>query len=300
MLRRLQRAVGPHEQVLEGDGHRRYLVMRAFEEIAGTSNGVVYDLPKTQRPERIPGSIYVRGSSAWRDYLDAREQVDTGDPAILFSLRVLDDEERQLAVDWGTTYANSFFLVEPHDAACDLSDRANEWARRMNEAIAATLPGMPPEETIPEGWTRGTPLGALLREVFGTWLYWSAPPPTGAILPVPLDLRGPDDTLWGRLLTELNERFPQPAFDHAMARLHAREDELFGGPVPRARSVFRTRLGMPILRDPRCADHALRRLANHGEMSIIATSLPGIPVFGHGRPVPDEITDEEFSQFLMA
>jgi hypothetical protein len=57
---------------------------------------------------------------------------------------------------------------------------------------------------------------------------------------------------------------------------------------------------MPILRDPRCADHALRRLANHGEMSIIATSLPGIPVFGHGRPVPDEITDEEFSQFLMA
>ncbi len=292
--------MGPHEQVLEGDGRRRYLVMLAFEEIAGTSNGVVYDLPKTLRPERIPGSIYVRGSTAWRDYLAAREQVDTGDPAILFSLRVLDDEERQLAVDWGTTYANAFFLVEPHDPACDLSDPANEWARQMNEAIAATLAVMPSQETMREGWTRGTPLGALLREVFGTWLYWSAPPPAGTIQPVSLNLGGTDDTLWGRLLDELNERFPQPIFDRALARLHAREDELFGGPVPRARSVFRTRLGMPILRDPRCADHALRRLANQGEMSIIATSLPGIPVFGHGRPVPDEITDEEFSQFLMA
>ncbi|HEY5476748.1 MAG TPA: hypothetical protein VIK11_08520 [Tepidiformaceae bacterium] len=292
--------MGPHEQVLEGDGHRRYLVLLAFEEIAGTSNGVIYDLPTTLRPERIPGSIYVRGSSAWRDYLDAREQVDTGDPAILFSLRILENEERQLAVDWGTTYANSFFLIEPHDPACDLSDPANAWARRMNEAITATLAVMPPQESITEGWTRTTPLGVFLREVFGTWLYWSAPPPNGAILPVPLDLRSSEDTLWGRLLAELNDRFPQPAFDRAIARLHAREDELFGGPVVRARSVFRTRLGMPILRDPRCADHALRRLANQGEMSIIATSLPGIPVYGHGSPVPDEITDEEFSQFLMA
>lgn len=292
--------MGPHEQVLEGDGHRRYLVLLAFEEIAGTSNGVIYDIPKAQRPERIPGSIYVRGSSGWRDYLDAREQVDTGDPAILFSLRVLDNEERQLAVDWGTTYANAFFLVEPHDPTCDLSDPANAWARRMNEAIAATLAIMPLQETMPEGWTRNAPIGAFLREVFGTWLYWSAPPPAGAILPVSLNLRDPDDTLWGRILSELNERFPQPTFDRAMARLYAREDELFGGPVPRARSVFRTRLGMPILRDPRCSDHALRRLTNQGEMSIIATSLPGIPVFGLGRPVPEEITDEEFSQFLMA
>ena len=116
---------------------------------------------------------------------------------------------------------------------------------------------------------------------------------------MPLRLSGPDETLWGRILSELDDRFPQPAFDRALAYVNDWEQELLGGPVPRARSVFRTRLGMPILRDALCVDHAVRRLANQGRMTIIGASLPGRPIFGRGRPVPEEISDEEFVNFLM-
>jgi hypothetical protein len=281
------------------DQRARSLVTRAFQEIAGTTNGVVYNVPSGARPHPVPGSIFVRGSGAWRSYLDARELADTGQPAVLFAFRVLDAEERGLAVDWGTTYPNTFFLVEPHDGDCDLSDPANRFTRRINDAVEVTLRMMPPDEHLPEGWTRATPLGELLREIFGTWVYWDGPEPYGQVHEVPLALAEADQTIWAQLLTELNERFPQPAFDRALAYVNDWERELLGGPVPRARSVFRTRLGMPILRDPSCVDRALRRLVNEGRMSVVAPSLPGHPVFDRNHPVPDDISDEQFASFLM-
>lgn len=281
------------------DKRKRRLVTRAFREIAGTNNGVVYDVPRASRPHVIPDSIFVRGSPAWRSYLDAREQADIGQPAILFALRVLDDDERNLAVDWGTTYPNTFFLVEPHDSGCDLSDPANPFTHRINEAIASTLQLAPPEGKVPEGWTTDTPLGRLLRELFGTWVYWIGPQPYREIQQVPLRLHHPGDTLWATLMPELEARFPQPVFDRALAYLNDWERELLGGPVPRARSVFRTRLGMPILADSRCVDRALRRLVNEGRITVVGTTLPGHPVFGLERPVPEEISDEEFAGFLM-
>ena len=275
------------------------LITRAFREFAGTNNGVVYDVPRDSRPEAIPDSIFVRGSPAWRSYLDARELADVGQPAILFALRVLDDPERNLAVDWGTTYPNTFFLVEPHDRSCDLSDPANRFTQRVNDAIKATLRLAPADTKMPDGWTNATPLGSVLREIFGTWVYWIGPQPYREIQHVELTLRSAEDTLWGTLQPELDARFPQPVFDRALAYVNDWERELLGGPVTRARSVFRTRLGMPILADSRCVDRALRRLVNEGRITVVGTTLPGHPVFGRERPVPEEISDEEFAGFLM-
>lgn len=295
---RRERSSALEAAVLTDDRQGR-LVAQAFRELAGTTNGVIYDLPRALKPQPTHGSIFLHASPAWRSYLDARQQVDTGQPAILFALRALDDEERNLAVDWGATYPNTFFLVEPHERECDLTDPTNRFSRRLNDALAATLRIAAPGPNMPEGWTRTTPLGERLRDLFGTWVYWSGPPPDGETQQVPLEVSGDDDSLWTRVLSELTERFPQQAFDRALAYVNDLERELLGGPVPRARSVFRTRLGMPILRDTRCVDRALRKLVNEGRITVVAPSLPGRPIFGRGRPVPDEISDEEFTGFVM-
>lgn len=297
MLERLRRHSTDRE--LLRDSRRGRLATRAFRDLAGTNNGVIYDLPRSARPQPIPGSIFVRGSAAWRTYLDAREQADSGQPAILFALRPLDDEERNLVVDWGTTYPNTFFLMEPLDWRCDLTDPETSFSHDLDRALDDTLSAAPPEAHTPDGWTRSTPLGRLLAELFGRWVYWSGPAPYGQIQEVPLDL-GRRDTVWGCILNELVERFPQVAYDRALAYLNDWERELLGGPLPRAQSVFRTRLGMPILRDPRNVDRAVRRLVNEGRMSVIGATLPGKPIFGRGRPVPDEITEDEFARFVMA
>lgn len=297
---RRQRHPSADQIAQEARSVRQRLVMRALQDVAGIPNGVVYDVPRALKPEPRTGQFFFRGSSAWRSYLDAREQVDSGEPAVIISLRVLDDVERHLVVDWGTTYANCFLLIEPSDWRCDLSEPLNAFAQRLDAVASATLLDAPEDWETQEDWTRTTRLGALLRELFGTWVYWTAPLPHGTTEQVSLRLYHEDDTLWSRLLVELVERFPQSTFDYALADLHAHERELFGGPVPRARSAFRTRLGLPIMRDAHCVDRALRRLVNEGRMTIVAASLPGRPAFGPGRPVPESITDEEFAQFFMA
>jgi hypothetical protein len=297
VLERIRRRGATRE--LLRDNRRGRLATRALRDLAGTNNGVVYDLPRSEKPAPIPGSIFVRGTASWRQYLDAREQADSGQPAILFALRPLDNEERNLVVDWGTTYPNTFFLIEPEDWRCDLTDPETSFSRDLDEAIEQTLRIAPPEAHIVDGWTRATPLGRLLGELFGRWVYWSGPAPYGQIQEVPLDLTH-GETVWGEILNELTERFPQVAYDRALAYLNDWERELLGGPLPRAQSVFRTRLGMPILRDPRDVDRAVRRLVNEGRMSVIGATLPGKPIFGRGRPVPEEISEDEFARFLMA
>lgn len=294
-----RRTPTPRDLALGAQQAREQLRLRAFRELAGTANGVIYDLPRALRPEPIAGSIFVRGSSAWRAYLDAREHVDSGEPAILLALRVLDTDERELVVDWGTTYANMFLLVEPRDPRIDLTEPLNPYARRLEDALSATLPAVRLPGADVEGWTRTTAFGSLLRELFGTWRYWEAPLPGGTVEQVPLALRSPEQTLWSQLHAELESRFPQAAFDRALASLYTWERELFGGPVPRARSAFRTRLGLPILGDARAADRALRRLVNEGRMTVVGYGLPGRPAFGPGHPVPDELSDEEFARFVM-
>jgi hypothetical protein len=148
-------------------------------------------------------------------------------------------------------------------------------------------------------WTRHTPLGELLRAVFGTWVFWSAPLPYGRARRLPLTLSTPDDTLAGRLLPELRAAFPQERFDAAVALLAERERELFRGSVAQARMPFRTRLGLPMLHDPRCVDRAIRRLVNEGRLSVTDRRAGGVIYRGPERPVPNDMAEEQFERLLL-
>ena len=279
---------------------RDTVLLEALRDLAGGTRGVIYDVPVVERPRATRGSIFVRGGDAWRRFLDSREAVDAGDPTLLISLRVLDEDERHLVVDWGTTYANTFLLVEPRDWRCDLTDPENAYRERLEEAIDGSVRLAPPDEgASTAGWTRSTPIGTLLHGVYGVWRYWTVPTRRGSTRSIPLDLRGEGDTIWERLQPILEERFPEAMFDRALARLRASDRELLGGPVTRARSVFRSRLGLPVVHEVGSVDRAVRRLVNAGGMRVMAPSLPGRPIFGAGRPVPAEVTDEEFSRFVM-
>lgn len=293
------RRTSPAPVAPEHPGDRRAtLLLEGLRDLAGLARGVVYDVPHAQRPRPRRGGIFLRDSDPWRRFLNAREAVDTGQPALLIALRVLDEGERRLAVDWGTTYANAFLLVEPHDWRCDLTDPENPFRRRLDAAVEATLPPAGGAAMV-SGWTRGTPLGALLRELYGVWRHWTVPSRRGASRGVALHLVPAGDTLWQRLLPVMHERFPPAAFDRALHRLRLSDRELLVGPVARARSVFRTRLGLPVPGDPRAVDRAVRRLVDAGKLRVLAPALPGRPVFGGGQPVPPDITDEEFATFVM-
>jgi hypothetical protein len=101
------------------------------------------------------------------------------------------------------------------------------------------------------------------------------------------------------LYEELTRRAAQTAFDHELVRLHLHEGELLRGPVPRARSVFRTRLGMPVLLDVFAPDRGLRKLVDRGRL-VVAASVPGSRVlYGGGRPVPLSVSDEEFAKLTV-
>ena len=279
------------------------ILLRALQDLAGTARGVVYDVPRTQRPRLQPLSpIYVEGSAAWYRYLRARRSLDDGQLTLLLSLRQLPEDERRLAVDWGAAYANSFLLVEPRVAACDLSDPRSPVAREVLALCRQAAVSEPHKADAGAGarerWTAHTPLGERLREMYGRWVCWDAPLPEGRTEETPLRLSGPADTLSVQLLPLLYERFPQQSFDAALAELRQRERELFGGTVANARSAFRTRLGLPVLHDPRAPDRAVRRLVNLGHMSVVS-GLPGGRVFGPGRRVPDDMPDDEFERLQM-
>jgi len=299
LRRHEQRVAAPAAPVRtpQADGGRS-LLMRALQDLAGSARGIIYDVPTDQKPYRARlAAPSVAGSPAWDRYLRTRRQVDDGALTLVISLRPLDDQERRLAVDWGARYANSFVLVEPRDASCDLGDAHNSAAVRIAAAIARTPEPGPAAES---GWSRGTPLGRLLRELYGRWVYWPSPAADATPDEELLDLGGHVDTLALQLLRAISQRFPQDAFDRSMTFLLFWERELFGGPVPRVRSVFRTRLGMPILHDPYCADRALRRLVNAGRLPLVGpTAVPRLS-YGFGSPVPEELSDEEFERLVMA
>lgn len=276
------------------------LVLRALWEMAGFERGVLYDVPAGAAPRPLPGTrIFLRGSTAWRRFLDAREQVDDGALTLLLSLRPLPPAEARLVVDWGNSYANAFLLVEPHQPAADLTDPENATRRALAAVAVSLLRDRPPDDDPHTPWTRATALGALARETFGVWSVWTAPGQSGAVERVPLTLTGQGETLHDRLLAEIAARFPQEAFDDALAGLYEQERELFGGPVARARIPFLTRLGLPVPYDPRRVDYALRRLVNEGRAWLFE---PGPdPPFYHGptHPVPERMTDAEFERLVL-
>ncbi len=275
-------------------------MLRALRELAGFARGVIYDVPRDAAPRPVPGTrVFLHGSPAWEQYLAAREQVDDGELSALLTLRPLPEEERLLVVDWGTTYANTLLLIEPRDPFCDLTEPANPVRRRLEAAAHTLLRRRGPEDDPATPWTRATPLGRILRDEFGAWLFWSAPLPAGETCRVTLVASGPDETLAGLLLPELRARFPQEAFDAALARLRETDGELFQGRAINVRIPFRTRLGLPVLYDPRCADRALRRLVNEGRATVTAYGPDGVWHYGPERPLPDEMSEEEFARLVM-
>lgn len=282
------------------DGAVRDMLVRALRDLAGTARGVVYDVPRAERPRMRSGSpVYADGGRAWDRYLRARRALDDGRLTLLLSLRPLSEDERRLAAGWGAAHANTFLLVEPLDAACDLTDARSPLAREVFALCEGALASAPDAAVdARERWTARTPLGERLRGLYGRWVCWDEPLPYGRTHELPLPLAGPEDTLWDQLAPLLHERFPQRAFDAALAELRRHERELFGGTVASARSAFRTRLGLPILHDQRAPDRAVRRLVNRGEMTV-ASGLPRRLVFGPGRRVPDDMPDDEFERLLM-
>ena len=268
--------------------------LAALREFTGAARGVVYDVPRGARPVSETGRLRPRGSLAWDRFLDAREQMDSGELTLTIALRQLDDDEARLVVDWGCTYANTFLLIEPADPGCDLTDPDNEWSRELAAtALAAARSDRPQSASHPAG---NAALAALLRRAFGTWVFWTAPPPHGTVQRVRLDLSESAETLADHLLHRCYERFRQEAYDHEVVRLQLLERELVAGPVPRVRSVFRTRLGMPVLVDPFAPDRSVRGLVNRGRLSVADPRSHNRVVYGPRRPVPPSLSNEQFAQ----
>jgi len=265
-------------------------VLDGLRALAGTPRCVIYAVPPEQAP-RPPheGSIYLRGSPAWRRFLAERRRLDTGEPALVLALRPLGERERLLIVDWGSRYANTLPLVEPRDPACDLTQPANPLRRALEAAAMAGA-------AAPAG---DSPLARRLRAAFGLWTYWTGTRGAWEAHHVTLAPRGPEDTLAGLLALHLPVRFPQGAFDRALAELYQHERELFSGAVARARIPFRSRLGLPILHDPRAVDRALRRLVNEGRAAVSVRSAESGMRYGAGRPVPAELSAEAFERLLL-
>lgn len=297
LWRRARRAGGADVPATGLSSEEERILLQGLQDLAGAARGVIYDVPIHDRPLRLPLSpVYLEGSSSWRRFLRARRALDTGHLTLLLSLRRLPEDERRLVVDWGTAHANSFLLVEPAEPGCDLTDPRSPVGREVSDLCrqAAELEASGGDEG--ERWTAHTPLGQRLRELFGLWVWWDAPLPHGRTNEEILRLAGPADTLSIHLLPLLYQRFPQESFDAALAELQSSERELFGGDVAAARSVFRTRLGLPILHDSRAVDRAVRRLVNLGRMSVTSGGRDAV-IFGPDHLVPDDLPDEEFERF---
>lgn len=284
---------------IEADPARR-LILRAMRELAGWERALIYDVPAGAAPMPLrEGSIFLRGSPAWEGYLTERERFDDGRLALLIAARALGEVERRLVVDWGTTYANSLLLVEPHDAAFDLTDEENPNAPVLRSAARALLRHREPDDDPGVPWTRGSALGEQLRAAYGVWIVWSGGRGAYQIRREALVAGGRDETLIDLIQPRLAEMFPQATFDQAVARLHDQEAELFHGPVAGVRRPFQTRLGLPVLHDPLYVDRAVRRLVNAGQAWAFSQGADAVSYHGPDRPIPDVMADGEVGSLVM-
>jgi hypothetical protein len=275
------------------------LVLQCLRDIAGFERGVIYDVPRNQAPETVQGTpVFLRGSPAWSSYLRSREVMDDGTLSVILSLRPLDNGERRLVVDWGATYANAFLLVEPFGPRYDLTV-ATQGFRRELECIAERAVRRPGRNTEPEARTTAE-LRARLREAYGIWVSWTGPLPDGAIAIEPFRLEWPGETIAGALRPMLRARFPDAAFDAALAGLHEAEPELFSGrTVDRVRMPFLTRLGLPVPYEPELVERALRRLVNAGSLWVYERGPEAVSYHGPSRPVPEEMPSETFRTLVL-
>ena len=258
--------------------------------VAGFPRLLIYDLAREEAPSPAgETSIFVHGSARWSAYLANRRRFDVGQLTLILALRPLGAEERLLAVDWGTAYANTFLLIEPTTQDLDLTDERNLAARSFfleAEAVA--------------GGKDRSVLESMLRSVYGLWIYWPDIPATREScrsLQLPLNDKGA--TLIAGLQRELPRIFPPSSFQEQLARLLIEEYELFSRRnVERSCSPFLTHLGLPPLYDVSAVTRALRQLVNEGSVRVHEEN--GAFYFqGPGYPVPDDLPNELLERMLL-
>jgi hypothetical protein len=259
---------------------RRDELLTALGRLAGTPRTLLYDLTEEQAPERAsPATPFVRGSEAWWRFVDRRRVLDDGQSLnLLVSLRGLRVEERLLAVNWGTKFANSFLVIEPADPWLDLTTEYGlaEYARQSGMKHA------------PE----------LVRAAYADWNYWVRDEKgelEGRSATLNLD---PGATLWQAIEERLPQTFPAHAFLSSLTLLTLKESELFTGgkTVGRAIAPFLTRLGLPVLYDARHVIQGVRQLVNAGLTWVQDPEDNWRHYRGPTEPIPAEISDERVSR----
>jgi hypothetical protein len=254
----------------------------ALRRLAGTDRVLLYDVSEADAPERAAATTpFVRGSKAWWRFVERRRTLDNGqDLNLLVSLRGLRTEERLLAVNWGTAFANSFLVVEPSDPWLDLT--TPEGIRDFESRSGASN------------------ADAIVRAAYAEWIYWVRDE-NGE-----LDSRNatlnldPDATLWQTLWDRLPRTFPEAAFLSSLTLLTLREAELFTGgrEVYRAITPFLTRLGLPILYDARHVLQGVRQLVNAGLAGVQDPDDESKIYRGPHEPLPEDVPDERLALMI--
>ncbi len=252
-----------------------------LERLAGYHRLLLYRVP-AQQPPVVVASVFARGPQEWWQFVEERRALDTGEFTIVASLRTLADAEARIVLDWGSRFGNAFLLLEPLDAAFDLTQPDHL------ERFVAQANGRDPAGHLAD----------LLRRFYGTWVFWPAPEGQGP-LRAQLDLSR-HATLAEALQAEMIRAFPPPAFATALRDLVTREEELFASLSPVARVVipFFSRLGLPIPYDPRLVTRAFRQAVNEGLTWVREPADDGPFYRGPSRPVPESLSDEEFEALV--
>jgi hypothetical protein len=261
---------------------QREEVAEALKRLAGTPRALIYDVSEAEAPSREqPQTPFVSGSDAWWAFVDRRRAFDDGrDLTVLISMRGLSFDERLLVVNWGTAFANAFLVIEPSDPWLDLTTQAgiDEFAASSDAADA----------------------DALVRRAYAEWIYW--------IRDENMELESrratlaldPDATLFDTLWQRLPQTFPAAAFLSSLTLLHLKEAELFTGGREVARAIipFLTRLGLPIVWDPRHVVHGVRQLIDAG-LAWAQDPQDNWRLYrGPAEPIPAEISDERVALML--
>jgi hypothetical protein len=257
-------------------------VAEALRSLAGTPRTLIYDVSEADAPYREqPQTPFVTGSKAWWDFVDQRRALDDGqDLTILVSLRGLSLDERLLVVNWGTAFANAFLVIEPSDPWLDLTTQEG-----IDEFAANT---------------KAPDAAGLVRAAYAEWIYWIRDD-TGELesrrATLSLD---PDATLFGTLWERLPQTFPAAAFLSSLTLLQLKEAELFTGGREVARAIipFLTRLGLPIVWDPRHVIHGVRQLVDAGLAWVQDPEDNWRLYRGPSEPIPAEISDERVALML--
>jgi hypothetical protein len=259
-------------------------LIASLKRLAGTDRVLVYDVHEDDAPERPnPASPFIRGSSAWWDFIHRRRALDDGqDLSLMISLRGLRADERLLIVNWGSAYANTFLLIEPSDPWLDLT--TNEGIRDLAQRTS--------NETDPD---------RFVRAAYADWVYWfTSPDGETDSHSASLDLADPAATLWDTIWKKLPQTDPESDYLSSLTRLTLREAELFTGgrQVSRAIVPYLTRLGLPILYDARHVIRGVRQLVNVG-LAWVQDPEDNWRVYkGPTEPLPPDISDERLAMMV--